>query len=50
MTARDMVIEMLVNNIVSMEKDIENLEMTLANKKEQLEKYYNLLNNLEEKE
>lgn len=49
MDTRDMIIEMLVNNIVSMEKDIENLRMILADKIEQLEKYHNLLNNLEER-
>lgn len=49
MTTRDIVIEMLINNIVSMEKDVENLEMALADKKEQLQKYYNLLNKLKER-
>ena len=46
MTARDMVIAMLENNIENMERDIENLRMELVDKTEQLENYYNLLNNL----
>lgn len=49
MTARDMVIAMLTNNIESIEKDIENLRMELVDKIEQLEKYYNLLNDLKER-
>lgn len=49
MTARDMVIAMLENNIESMEKDIESLRMELVDKIEQLEKYYNLLNTLRER-
>lgn len=49
MTARDMVIAMLTNNIENMEKDIENLRMELADKIEQLEKYYKLLNDLKER-
>lgn len=49
MTARDMVIAMLTNNIENMEKDIENLRMELVDKIEQLEKYYNLLNDLKER-
>ena len=46
MTARDIVIAMLENNIESMEKDIENLRMELVDKIEQLEKHRNLLDNL----
>lgn len=46
MTARDMVIAMLENNIESMKKEIENLRMELVNKIEQLEKHQNLLDNL----
>lgn len=49
MTARDMVIAMLLNNIESMEKDVANLEMTLENKREQLEGYYDLLDALQER-
>lgn len=46
MTARDMVIAILINNIESMEKDIENLEMVLEDKKEILKGYYKLLDDL----
>lgn len=46
MTAKDMVIAILENNIESMEKEIEILRMELVDKIEQLEKHRNLLDNL----
>ena len=49
MTARDIVIAMLENNIENMEKEIENLRMELVDKIEQLEKHRNLLDNLKER-
>lgn len=49
MTARDMVIAILENDIESMEKEVENLRMEIVDKIEQLEKYYNLFNILKER-
>jgi hypothetical protein len=49
MTEKDMVIEMLKNNIERIEKDIESLKVTLENKQEELENYYNVLNFLKER-
>ena len=46
MEIRAMVIAMLINNIESTEKEIEKLETALKEKREKLETYYDLFNEL----
>ena len=42
MDTRDAILILLEKNIESIENEIETLEMALSNKKEELEKYYEL--------
>ena len=50
MTAREMVMEMITNRIISLESEIEVIKMSLSDKEAELERLTNAIEEMESKE